>query len=153
MIPSNMYPNRYPYHWGSQHLPTIPYPPSSNLERFQDTPQRPIQSSTLPDESEKNIASISHMNEVDGSNEVSNADETNEVSEVEGTNEVSDDDDDERVEEPKSGMEFATEKDLLAYYKQYVKQPGFGVKTFRMKGRWECKVSDHWVCMWWHLPS
>ncbi|XP_018830352.2 protein FAR1-RELATED SEQUENCE 5-like [Juglans regia] len=158
MMPPNTYPNQYSYHWGSQHLPTIPYPPlsnpedfrrfqetiqhpstmsyppSSNPERFQETPQHPVQSSIVPDESEKNVASISHMNalEVEGSNEVSNTDETNEVLEAKGTNEVSDDDD-ERVEEPKSGMEFSTEKDLLAYYKRYAKQSGFGVKTFRTK--------------------
>ncbi|KAF5471958.1 hypothetical protein F2P56_008715, partial [Juglans regia] len=55
----------------------------------------------------------------------------NKEAEAEGTNEVSDDD--ERVEEPKPGMEFATDKELLAYYKRYAKQQGFGVITQRTK--------------------
>ncbi|XP_041016293.1 protein FAR1-RELATED SEQUENCE 5-like [Juglans microcarpa x Juglans regia] len=57
--------------------------------------------------------------------------DVNKVAEAEETNEVSDDD--ERVEEPKPGMEFATDKELLAYYKQYAKQQGFGVITQRTK--------------------
>lgn len=52
--------------------------------------------------------------------------------EAKGSNEVSDDD--ERVEEPKFGMEFAIDKELSAYYERYyVKQYGFGVIIQRMK--------------------
>ncbi|KAF5472521.1 hypothetical protein F2P56_009233 [Juglans regia] len=50
---------------------------------------------------------------------------------ADGTNEVSEDD--ERVEPPKSWMVFTTDKDVLAYYKRYVKQEGFGVITKRTK--------------------
>ncbi|KAF5447271.1 hypothetical protein F2P56_032838 [Juglans regia] len=55
----------------------------------------------------------------------------NKVAEAEETNEISYDD--ERVEDPKPGMEFATDKELLAYYKRYAKQQDFGVITQRMK--------------------
>ncbi|KAG6702636.1 hypothetical protein I3842_07G045400 [Carya illinoinensis] len=38
-----------------------------------------------------------------------------------------------RVEEPRSGMEFESVKELTAYYKQYAKQEGFGVRTQRTR--------------------
>ncbi|XP_035548472.1 protein FAR1-RELATED SEQUENCE 4-like [Juglans regia] len=57
--------------------------------------------------------------------------DVNKVAEAEETNEISDDD--ERIEDPKPGMEFATDKELLAYYKRYAKQQGFGVITQRTK--------------------
>ncbi|XP_035546227.1 protein FAR1-RELATED SEQUENCE 5-like [Juglans regia] len=42
--------------------------------------------------------------------------------------------DNDRVgEEPKPGMKFATEHELMAYYMRYVKQQGFGVITQRTK--------------------
>ncbi|KAF5476175.1 hypothetical protein F2P56_007910 [Juglans regia] len=50
--------------------------------------------------------------------------------EAEGTNQVSDD---EGVEEPKPGMEFATDKEFMAYYKRYTKQQGFSVIIQRTK--------------------
>ncbi|KAG6639156.1 protein FAR1-RELATED SEQUENCE 5-like [Carya illinoinensis] len=42
-------------------------------------------------------------------------------------------DGDARVEAPRSGMEFPSENELTAYYKQYAKQEGFGVRTQRTK--------------------
>ncbi|KAF5477465.1 hypothetical protein F2P56_004102, partial [Juglans regia] len=42
-------------------------------------------------------------------------------------------DDEGRVEAPRSDMEFESLKELTAYYKQYAKQEGFGVKTQRIK--------------------
>ncbi|XP_040995801.1 protein FAR1-RELATED SEQUENCE 4-like isoform X2 [Juglans microcarpa x Juglans regia] len=51
--------------------------------------------------------------------------------EAEGSKKVSNDD--ERVEVLRCGMEFSNEKELMAYYKRYAKQAGFGVKTFRTK--------------------
>ncbi|XP_040985783.1 uncharacterized protein LOC121234044 isoform X2 [Juglans microcarpa x Juglans regia] len=56
MMPLYTYPHRYSYHWGNQHPPTMSYPPSSNLERFQETSQHPVQSSTMPDESEERMS-------------------------------------------------------------------------------------------------
>ncbi|KAG6708518.1 hypothetical protein I3842_06G084200 [Carya illinoinensis] len=100
--------------------PTIPYTSFNNPEeliRFEETPQRLSESSTVRNstKSEKNIGeTTSDINK-----------------DVEGTNEVSGDD--ERVDEPKSSMEFATEKELLAYYKRYAKQAAFGVRTQRTK--------------------
>ncbi|XP_040992240.1 protein FAR1-RELATED SEQUENCE 4-like isoform X4 [Juglans microcarpa x Juglans regia] len=117
--------------------PTLPYPLSSSLEEFRRsevTTQRVSDSSTMPNsvESEKNVGGTSHT--TDQSYHISSEDKeaTSDVhKEAEGTNDVSNDD--ERVEIPKSGMEFATEKELLAYYKRYAKQVGFGVKTQRTK--------------------
>ncbi|XP_042979936.1 protein FAR1-RELATED SEQUENCE 5-like [Carya illinoinensis] len=42
-------------------------------------------------------------------------------------------DDEVQVEAPRSGMKFESENELVAYYKKYVKQEGFGVKTHRTK--------------------
>ncbi|XP_042942634.1 protein FAR1-RELATED SEQUENCE 5-like [Carya illinoinensis] len=42
-------------------------------------------------------------------------------------------DDELRVEEPRSGMEFESVKELTAYYKQYAKQEGFDVRTQRTR--------------------
>ncbi|KAF5443649.1 hypothetical protein F2P56_036187 [Juglans regia] len=42
-------------------------------------------------------------------------------------------DDDVRVEAPKSGMKFNSEKVFTAYYKRYAKQESFGIKTQRTK--------------------
>ncbi|XP_042944828.1 protein FAR1-RELATED SEQUENCE 5-like [Carya illinoinensis] len=42
-------------------------------------------------------------------------------------------DDEVQVEPPRPGMEFDSEKELIAYYKQYAKQEGFGVRTQRTK--------------------
>ncbi|KAG6652700.1 hypothetical protein CIPAW_05G024400 [Carya illinoinensis] len=42
-------------------------------------------------------------------------------------------DDEVQVEPPRSGLEFDSEKELVAYYKQYAKQEGFGVRTQRTK--------------------
>ncbi|KAG6656205.1 hypothetical protein CIPAW_04G006000 [Carya illinoinensis] len=42
-------------------------------------------------------------------------------------------DDEVQVEPPRSGMEFDSEKELIAYYKLYAKQEGFGVRTQRTK--------------------
>ncbi|KAF5476423.1 hypothetical protein F2P56_008138 [Juglans regia] len=50
---------------------------------------------------------------------------------LEGTTVVQDDE--VRVEAPRSGMEFDSTKDLTAYYKQYAKQEGFGVRTQRTR--------------------
>ncbi|XP_042988761.1 protein FAR1-RELATED SEQUENCE 5-like [Carya illinoinensis] len=50
---------------------------------------------------------------------------------LEGTTIV--EDDELRVEEPKSGMKFESVKELTAYYKQYAKQEGFGVRTQRTR--------------------
>ncbi|XP_042980056.1 protein FAR1-RELATED SEQUENCE 4-like [Carya illinoinensis] len=50
---------------------------------------------------------------------------------LEGTTVVSDDE--VRVEAPRSGMEFASEKEVMDYYKKYAKQEGFGVRTQRTK--------------------
>ncbi|KAF5447652.1 hypothetical protein F2P56_033186 [Juglans regia] len=116
---------------------TLPYPLSSSLEEFRRsevTTQRVSDSSTMPNsvESEKNVGGTSHT--TDQSYHISSEDKeaTSDVhKEAEETNDVSNDD--ERVEIPKSGMEFATEKELLAYYKRYAKQVGFGVKTQRTK--------------------
>ncbi|XP_042973103.1 proline-rich extensin-like protein EPR1 [Carya illinoinensis] len=51
--------------------------------------------------------------------------------EAEEINEENSDKD--RVEEPKPGMEFVTDNELMAYYKRYAKQEGFGVITQRTK--------------------
>ena len=50
---------------------------------------------------------------------------------LEGTTVVQDDE--VRVEAPRSGMEFDSMKDLIAYYKLYAKQEGFGVRTQRTR--------------------
>ncbi|KAG2665167.1 hypothetical protein I3760_16G117800 [Carya illinoinensis] len=50
---------------------------------------------------------------------------------LEGTTVVPDDE--VTVEAPRSGMEFEGVKELLAYYKKYAKQEGFGVRTQRTK--------------------
>ncbi|KAF5468439.1 hypothetical protein F2P56_012589 [Juglans regia] len=50
---------------------------------------------------------------------------------AEEMNEVSDDDN--RVEPPKSGMQFSSDKEVLDYYKRYAKQEGFGVIIKRTK--------------------
>ncbi|XP_042956591.1 uncharacterized protein LOC122292351 isoform X2 [Carya illinoinensis] len=116
---------------------TLPYHSLSNLEelrRSKETTQRVSDLSNMPNsvESEKNVGGTSHT--IDQSYHISSEDKetTSDVNkEAEGTNDVSDDD--ERVEMPKSGMEFATEKELLTYYKRYAKQVGFGVRTQRTK--------------------
>ncbi|KAG6709465.1 hypothetical protein I3842_06G133700 [Carya illinoinensis] len=55
----------------------------------------------------------------------------NEDLDVEDTTVVSDDE--VRVEPPRSGMEFGSEKEVMDYYKKYAKQEGFGVRTQRTK--------------------
>ncbi|XP_035549729.1 protein FAR1-RELATED SEQUENCE 5-like [Juglans regia] len=50
---------------------------------------------------------------------------------LEGTTVVPEDE--MRVEAPRPGMEFKSDNELTAYYKQYAKQEGFGVRTQRTK--------------------
>ncbi|XP_042988596.1 protein FAR1-RELATED SEQUENCE 5-like [Carya illinoinensis] len=54
-----------------------------------------------------------------------------EEEDLEGTTVVSDDE--VRVEAPRSGMEFPSAKEVKTYYKQYAKQEGFGVWSFRTR--------------------
>ncbi|KAG6724422.1 hypothetical protein I3842_03G258700 [Carya illinoinensis] len=44
-----------------------------------------------------------------------------------------DSDEDNKVEPPKAGMKFGSDKKVLVYYKRYAKQEGFGVIIRRMK--------------------
>ncbi|XP_035545971.1 protein FAR1-RELATED SEQUENCE 4-like [Juglans regia] len=112
------------------------YPSSSSpkeLRRSGMTPQLASESSTMPftSESEKILGSASHMTDqsCQKSKDVCKEGEAEGI-EAKGTNEVSDD---EGVDQPKPGMEFATDKDLMTYYKRYAKQQGFGVITQRTK--------------------
>ncbi|KAG6718591.1 hypothetical protein I3842_04G159400 [Carya illinoinensis] len=50
---------------------------------------------------------------------------------LEGTTVVPDDE--VVIETPRAGMEFVSENELMAYYKKYAKQEGFGVRTQRTK--------------------
>ncbi|KAG2682034.1 hypothetical protein I3760_11G171800 [Carya illinoinensis] len=54
-----------------------------------------------------------------------------EEEDLESTTVVSDDE--VRVEAPRSGMEFDSAKEVMTYYKQYAKQEGFGVRSFRTR--------------------
>ncbi|XP_041004751.1 uncharacterized protein LOC121249936 isoform X2 [Juglans microcarpa x Juglans regia] len=125
------YPHPYLYAWGRQLLapppfgPTMPSPLSSNpeeLRRGEDTTQHsaiPPCVPTMPSNfvAEKNLEETSS--------------DINIEPDAEGMNEVSDDDN--RVEPPKSGMHFATDKEVLDYYKRYAKQEGFCVIIRRTK--------------------
>ncbi|KAF5477834.1 hypothetical protein F2P56_004446 [Juglans regia] len=109
--------------------PTLPYHSSSNSETFrgsEETTQSVSDSSTMPNsaESETDVEGTSHA--TDQSCHINSEDkETSSIlKESEGTNDVSDED--ERVEIPKSGMNFATEKVLMPYYKRYAKQTDKG---------------------------
>ncbi|XP_042965675.1 protein FAR-RED IMPAIRED RESPONSE 1-like isoform X2 [Carya illinoinensis] len=104
------------------------YPPSSNPE---DLRQEMHPTSTVPTstEFEENVESTSRMTD-------QSCHATNEMlfdmdEDLEDTTVVPDDE--VRVEVPKSGMEFESEKELTAYYKRYAKQEGFGVRTQRTK--------------------
>ncbi|KAF5445612.1 hypothetical protein F2P56_034654 [Juglans regia] len=151
MLPQNTYPNPYTCTWGSQLSsmpffgPMMPYPPSSNPEEstrvqhaYQHPSMPPLSNSEESTRSKKTLQLASESSTVPlslGVKSEKNFGETssdvNKVAEVEETNEISDDD--ERIEDPKPGMEFATAKELLAYYKRYAKQQGFGVITQRTK--------------------
>ncbi|KAF5463022.1 hypothetical protein F2P56_018977 [Juglans regia] len=124
----------HPYAWGSQHLapppfgPTMPSPLSSiseELRRGEDTTQvvhhlaMPLRVPTMPSNS------VPHQNLEETSSNI------NIEPDAEGVNEVSDDDN--RVEPPNAGMHFATDKEILDYYKRYAKQEGFGVIIRRTK--------------------
>ncbi|KAF5445047.1 hypothetical protein F2P56_034130 [Juglans regia] len=127
MLPQNTYPNPYTCTWGSQLSsmpsfgPMMPYPPSSNPEestRVQHTYKHPsMPPSSNPEESTRSektpqLASESSIVQLSlGAESEKNFE----------------------VEDPKPGMEFATDKELLAYYKRYAKQQGFGVITQRTK--------------------
>ncbi|KAG7955922.1 hypothetical protein I3843_11G098500 [Carya illinoinensis] len=110
--------------------PTLSYHSSSNSETFrksEETTKSVSDSSTMPNsaESETNVGGTSHT--TGQSYEINSEDKetTSDVrKESEGTNDVSNED--ERVEIPKFGMKFTTEKELLPYYKQYVKQADKG---------------------------
>ncbi|XP_042947953.1 protein FAR1-RELATED SEQUENCE 6-like [Carya illinoinensis] len=129
MMPT--YPNPYPYTWGSQHLamppfgPTVPYPLSTNPEELrlgEDTTQHssmPHDVPTMPFsvESEKNVGETSPDKSLSPN--------------VEDQFEVSDEDN--KVEPPKAGMKFGSNKEVLSYYKRYAKQEGFGVIIRRTK--------------------
>ncbi|XP_040994324.1 protein FAR1-RELATED SEQUENCE 1-like [Juglans microcarpa x Juglans regia] len=113
MMPSNTYRHPYPYAWGSQHsamppcVPNMPYPHCAS------------ESSTMP----SNVVGEKNLGETSS--------DINIEPDPEGMNEVSDDDN--RVEPPKSGMQFSTDKEVLDYYKRYAKQEGFGVIIKRTK--------------------
>ncbi|KAF5475279.1 hypothetical protein F2P56_007102 [Juglans regia] len=121
------HPYPYPYAWPSQHL-APPSPLSSipeELRRGEDTthvvyhsampPRVPtMPSNSVPDQNLEEISS-----------------DINIEPDAEGMNEVSDDNN--RVEPPNVGMHFATDKEVLDYYKRYAKQEGFGVIIRRTK--------------------
>ncbi|XP_035547360.1 protein FAR1-RELATED SEQUENCE 4-like [Juglans regia] len=145
IIPQNAYPNPYTCAWGQVPLmppfaPTMPYPLSNNLDEStqvqytyqppSSNPEELARSEKTPQASESSIVPLPLGAETE-KNFGETSSDINKEAEAEGTNEVSDDD--ERVEEPKPGMEFATDKELLAYYKRYAKQQGFSVITQRTK--------------------
>ncbi|KAF5445781.1 hypothetical protein F2P56_034805 [Juglans regia] len=111
--------------------PTMLNPSSSNAEesgRVQNImlpPSMPPFGPTMLNPSLSNAEESSRVQNM--SNE--NSSDVCKEGEAEGTNEVSND----GVEEPKPGMEFATDKELMAYYKRYAKQQGFGIITQRTK--------------------
>ncbi|XP_040999669.1 protein FAR1-RELATED SEQUENCE 5-like [Juglans microcarpa x Juglans regia] len=119
-----------PFSDSFEHMP--PYmsyhpPPSNPDDLRQEVPPTP----TVPTDTtfEQNLGSTSRMTAescLDADDMVFDINEY-----LEGTTVV--DDDEVRVEAPRSGMEFDSMKDLTAYYKQYAKQEGFGVRTQRTR--------------------
>ncbi|XP_040998443.1 protein FAR1-RELATED SEQUENCE 5-like isoform X3 [Juglans microcarpa x Juglans regia] len=115
------------------------YPPSSNpedLRRVETTLQHPMMSSPyMPCPPLSNTGDLRQettpASTVPTSAEFEQSFHSNGEAEGEGTTLVSNDD--VRVEAPRSGMEFASEKELMTYYKRYAKQEGFGVRTQRTK--------------------
>ncbi|KAG7984647.1 hypothetical protein I3843_04G170700 [Carya illinoinensis] len=99
-----------------------PSRPSSSvgdtLRSLDNSTTNPSTNATFISESETDVGDTSVLNE---QNE--EADEINEE----------DSDNDQVEEDPKPGMVFATEHELMAYYKRYAKQKGFGVITQRTK--------------------
>ncbi|XP_042972881.1 protein FAR1-RELATED SEQUENCE 5-like [Carya illinoinensis] len=96
------------------------YQSSSNPEYLrQETP--PASVTPNSDEFEENVGSCHDADEMFF--------DINE--DLEGTTVVRDDE--VQVEPPRSGLEFDSEKEVVAYYKKYAKQEGFGVRTQRTK--------------------
>ncbi|XP_042940562.1 protein FAR1-RELATED SEQUENCE 5-like [Carya illinoinensis] len=105
--------------------PYMPYTPPNYPEDL--TREAPPESTAA--EFEKNVGCSSRIIDED----VHNADEmVFDINEdLEGTTNVQEDE--VRVDAPRSGMEFASVKDLTAYYKHYAKQQGFGVRIQRTR--------------------
>ncbi|XP_042979968.1 protein FAR1-RELATED SEQUENCE 5-like [Carya illinoinensis] len=98
------------------------YQSSSNLEYLrQEMPPASTTPNSVESEFEENVGSCHDADEMFF--------DINE--DLEGSTIVSNDE--VQVEPPRSGMEFDSEKELIAYYKQYAKQEGFGVRTQRTK--------------------
>ncbi|XP_042983348.1 protein FAR-RED IMPAIRED RESPONSE 1-like [Carya illinoinensis] len=98
------------------------YQSSSNPEDFrQETLPASMTPNSVESEFEENVGSYYDANEMFF--------DINE--DLEGSTVVPDDE--VQVDPPRSGMEFDSEKELIAYHKQYAKQEGFGVRTQRTK--------------------
>ncbi|XP_042942940.1 protein FAR1-RELATED SEQUENCE 5-like [Carya illinoinensis] len=106
----------------------MPYPPPRNPD---DLRSEAPSESTVPSsaEVEQNIGSPFRMMEESFHDPDEMLFDLNE--DLEGTTDLPDDD--VRVEAPRSGMEFGDAKALMIYYKQYAKQEGFRVRTFRTR--------------------
>ncbi|XP_042942394.1 protein FAR-RED IMPAIRED RESPONSE 1-like [Carya illinoinensis] len=143
MMNLNTYPTPYPYTWGRQPLamppfgPTMPYPPPTNLEELrqgEDTTELSAMSPCGPSMPEPNwhSGSSSMPFSVESENDVGETSPDKNVSPNKGGMfEISDDDN--NIEPPKAGMKFGTDKLVLAYYKRFAKQEGFGVMIRRTK--------------------
>ncbi|XP_042974733.1 protein FAR1-RELATED SEQUENCE 5-like [Carya illinoinensis] len=102
--------------------PYTQYQSSSNWEDLrQETPPASMTPKSVESENEANVGSCHDADEMFF--------DINE--DLKGTTVVPDDE--VQVEPPRSDMEFGSEKELIAYYKQYAKQEGFGVRTQRTK--------------------
>ncbi|XP_042964579.1 protein FAR1-RELATED SEQUENCE 5-like [Carya illinoinensis] len=142
MMPT--YPNPYPYTWGSQHFamppfgPTMPYPMSRNLDELregEDTTQREMPHDE-PTMRNPNFPSGSSSMQFSVESEENVTRETSPVINLESPNAeemFEDSDEDNKVEPPKAGMKFGSDKEVLVYYKRYAKQEGFGVIIRRTK--------------------
>ncbi|KAG6649266.1 hypothetical protein CIPAW_07G200600 [Carya illinoinensis] len=98
--------------------PPITRPPSEELRSFENSSTTPSTNATFISESETNVGGTSLFSEEN--------EESKDINEENSDNQ--------RVkEDPKVGMEFATDHELMAYYKRYAKQQGFGVITQRTK--------------------
>ncbi|XP_035547418.1 protein FAR1-RELATED SEQUENCE 5-like [Juglans regia] len=151
VIPTLFYPNfqnymhglhaQMPYAW----LPPFVSRPDSNPKKLtsQENLVSPFHSSTTP-QVDINFASSSHVEEIQDPTPDSGEAETLSMPSVRDTVESKDNetsgiqntaptDGGNSIEEPKLGMVFSSEEELVSYYKKYGKQCGFEITTQRSK--------------------
>ncbi|XP_042974613.1 protein FAR1-RELATED SEQUENCE 5-like [Carya illinoinensis] len=123
--PSVACPNANPMTWTSQASPIFPFHSRTNPpigEHSASSSHAVEPESISPESTEKSMSMPSYHDTVESNQKDQSGPDPANVLHTEGA---------EIVEEPKLGMVFQSEEELLSYYKKYGKQCGFGIMTQR----------------------